>query len=599
MLRPDFQILGNHEYPPRQHRRGTVAAMYMGRLELTWTNKNLTLLAHESRTYEWVDPADYRVREARLLHDVTTVGTTVADSKRARDNLLIRGDALHALNALATIPEFSREYLGKVSLCYIDPPFNTGQAFPGFYDDALEHSVWLTMMRDRLLQIREFLAHDGSVWVHLDDTESHQARCVLDEVFGADNFITTVIWNKADSPRNSARHFSVDQDYIHVYAKNAATWRPVRLPRTEAADASYRNPDNDPRGPWTPGDPFANKYYSLGQYEVTGPTGNTFGPPLGRYWRISKKKFEELDRDGRIYWRGGGDARPRIKRFLSEVSDLVPRTIWDHIDVGSNGDSSREMRRLFPGAAVFATPKPEKLLHRVLSIATRPGDIVLDCYAGSGTTAAVAHKMGRRWVTCEWSADTVANFALPRLVKVADGSDKGGITEMVGWLGGGGFRLLDVGPSMFDVVDDRVFLADWATDNSLSEAVAAQLGYAYELDGPFSGRKGNTRLAVVDGLVNRAVIELLIDKMADGESLLVCGTAVDPECRQVLRKLRPGSFAKRVPASILDDYRLRRSERLAMGAALDWAEASKAIEGNIETIRDNPTAIKDVRGVPR
>ncbi len=280
-----------------------MAATYAGRLELTWTNKHLTLLAHENQTYEWVDPADYRVSEVRLLHDVAKVGHTATDSRRAGDNLLIRGDALHALNALSSIPEFAREYLGRVRLCYIDPPFNTGQAFPGFYDDALEHSVWLTMLRDRLVQIRDFLAADGSVWVHLDDTESHRARCVLDEVFGADNFITTVIWQKADSPRNSARHFSVDQDYIHVYAKDASVWRPVRLPRTEAADASYRNPDNDPRGPWTPGDPFANKYYSLGQYEVTGPTGNVFGPPPGRYWRVSQEKFEELDRDGRIYWR--------------------------------------------------------------------------------------------------------------------------------------------------------------------------------------------------------------------------------------------------------------------------------------------------------
>ncbi len=268
----------------------------------------------------------------------------------------------------------------------------------------------------------------------------------------------------------------------------------------------------------------------------------------------------------------------------------MPRTIWDYTDVGSSGDSSREIRKLFPGVPVFATPKPERLMHRILSIATRPGDIVLDCYAGSGTTAAVAHKMDRRWVTSEWSADILATFAVPRLTKIAEGSDQGGVTDTAGWSGGGGFRVLDVGPSMFDVVDDRVYLAEWATDGALSEAVAAQFGYEYEPDGPFSGRKGRTRLAVVDGLVNKAVIELLVDKLSDEEKLLVCGTAMDPDCRQVLRELRPGSFVKRVPASILDDYRLRRRERLAMAAALDWSEARNAMEADAAPAEDTTDA---------
>lgn len=369
-----------------------------GRLELTWTNKRLRLLADDEGGYSWVEPADFRVAEVRLLHEAACV----AKPDRGTPNLLMRGDALHALTSLIELPEYRRRYVAQVKLCYLDPPFNTGQAFQQ-YDDALEHSVWLTMMRDRLVQIRDLLSDDGSVWVHLDDTEQAYCRVLMDEVFGRQNFVATIVWKKADSPRNSARHFSTDQDYILVFAKNAENWRPNRLPRTGETDAAYKNPDDDPRGPWVPGDPFANKPYALGLYEVTGPTGNRFGPPPGRYWRVSEETFLELDRTGQVYWRGGGDARPRIKRYLSEVGELVPRTFWDYMEVGSSGTSSREARKLLPDVPVFATPKPEALLERVLTIGSNPGDIVLDCFAGSGTTAAVAQKMDRRWVTVERS----------------------------------------------------------------------------------------------------------------------------------------------------------------------------------------------------
>lgn len=218
---------------------------YTGRLELTWTNKDRTLLAHEDQTYEWVDPADYRVSEVRLLHDVARVGDVAPDRKRASDNLLIRGDALHALNALTSIPEFAREYAGKVKLVYIDPPFNTGQAFVQ-YDDALEHSVWLTMLRDRLVQIRDLLASDGSVWVHLDDAEVHRCRLVLDEIFGPDNFIASVVWQKLHARNNSAQHFSADHDWILVYAKSRPFWSrnrwgaPTRATQTSGTPTTTR-----------------------------------------------------------------------------------------------------------------------------------------------------------------------------------------------------------------------------------------------------------------------------------------------------------------------------------------------------------------------
>jgi adenine-specific DNA-methyltransferase len=548
---------------------------YQGRLELTWTNKPLRLLAHEDGRYEWVSPSDYRVAEVRLLDDLTTVGEV--NRARAGDNLLIRGDALNALRSLARLPEFAHEYLGRVKLAYLDPPFNTQQSFL-HYDDALEHSVWLTMMRDRLLQIRDLLSPDGSVWVHLDDSEVHRARCVLDEVFGLGNFVATVIWEKADSPRNSARQLSTDHDYIVIYSREPE-WSPQRLPRTDAANSIYSNRDGDPRGPWLPGDPYANKPYSRGLYEVIGPSGRTFKPPPGRFWRVSEERLRELDADGRVWWGPKGAARPSIKRYLEEVADLVPRTLWTRDEVGSNRTSKNELRALFPGAPSFATPKPEALMHRILQIGTAPGDIVLDCFVGSGTTAAVAHKMSRRWVAVEREASSIATYAVPRLSKVVGGEDAGGVTEVTDWKGGGGFRLLNVAPSMFEADTGLVFLGDWMTNGKLAEATAAQLGYAYEVVPPFSGRKGRTRLAVIDGVVNEAVVRIIVSALGHGERVVVCGTGIDTDARPVLRELRPGSTLRKIPAALLDEYRSSRQLRLDMaqvGAPVEATDGQTA-----------------------
>ncbi len=543
---------------------------YDGRLELTWTNKDLRLLAHEDGSYEWLSPADYRVAEVRLLHDAAAVGGV--GRTRAADNLLIRGDALNALTSLSLLPEFAAQYLGKVRLAYLDPPFNTQQSFL-HYDDALEHSVWLTMMRDRLAQVKGLLSSDGSVWVHCDDSEQHRLRVLMDELFGADCFVATVIWEKADSPRNSARQFSTDQDYIVVYAASPE-WTPERLPRTEESDAIYSNPDDDPAGPWLPSDPFANKPYSKGLYEIVGPTGRTFKPPPGRYWRISEESFRRLDAEGRIWWGPTGGARPSVKRYLSEVADLVPRTLWSRSVVGSNRTSKNEMRALFAGEASFASPKPEALLQRVIQIATRPGEVVLDCFLGSGTTAAVAHKMGRRWVGIERSAETMRTFAQPRLERVVQGTDPGGVTEATAWKGGGGFRVLEVAPSMFEADGGLVFLADWMTNGALAEATAAQLGFAYEDEPPFSGRKGRTRLAVVDGVANESVVRILHGALPEGERVVVCGTGIDTDARTVLRELRPGSTLRKIPAALLDEYRSAR--QLSLLTADDGPAAPSA-----------------------
>jgi adenine-specific DNA-methyltransferase len=520
-----------------------------GRLELTWANKDRRLLAHDDVTYEWVDPVDWRVSEVRLLDGVGTYG------EQPDDNLLIQGDALHALTALSSVPEYAERYLGKVRLVYIDPPFNTGQTFQQ-YEDNVEHSVWLTMLRDRLEQVQRLLSPHGSVWLHCDDSEQHRARCVLDEVFGADAFLATVLWQKRYS-RDSRPAIGQVHDFIHVYSPAGADWKfhRNRLPRGE--DKQYRNPNNDPGGPWRVLPMTAQGYRPNQMYEITTPTGVVHTPPKGRCWSVVRETYEKLLAEGKIYFGQSGDAQPGVIRYLSEADGLVPWTWWTAEEVGHNDEAKKEMLRLFREEEAFDTPKPERLIERVVQIGSNPGELVLDCFAGSGTTAAVAHKMGRHWVTVELMEDTVDSFVRPRLRKVVDGEDPGGITEAVSWNGGGGFSEARVAPSMFENVDGTVVLSDWVTSGQLAEAVAAQLKFAFEPDGPFAGRKGRTRLAVLDGMLTMAVADHLLEQLGERENLVIVAMTLEEGVADHLRKERPGSRARKVPRD------LARSGKLA------------------------------------
>ena len=433
------------------------------KLELTWIGKDKR---------PRLEPRIF-LEDKSLSYQSAKVMTNEEGEANAafNDNLLIHGDNLLALKAL------EHQYAGKVKCIFIDPPYNTGSAF-AHYDDGLEHSMWLSMMRVRLELLRKLMTDDGSIWITIDDNEAHYLKVMCDEIFGRENYVTSVVWEKADSPRNSARQFSSDHDYMLIYSKNPS-WRPYKLPRTDEANSIYTNPDADPRGPWLPGDPYANKPYSKGLYSVTGPTGRVFSPPPGRYWRISEDKLRELDDDGRVWWGPNGSARPSIKRYLSEVSELVPRTIWSKEDVGSNRTSKNEMRKLFPGDASFDTPKPEALLQRVIHIATKPGDIILDSFAGSGTTGAVAHKMGRRWIMVELG-EHCHTHVVPRLQKVINGEDQGGITKAVNWQGGGGFHYLRLAPSLLKKDD----WGNWVINKEynaemLAEAMCKHMGFTY------------------------------------------------------------------------------------------------------------------------
>lgn len=379
-----------------------------------------------------------------LLQQEAAYGDT---SGAHSDNLLIQGDNLLALKALMPV------YAGRIKCIFIDPPYNTQSAFE-HYDDKLEHSQWLSMMYPRLVLLRELLSEDGSIWVTLDDNEAHYCKVLMDEVFGRRNFVASVIWRKNYAPKSSAQHFSVDHDYVHVFAKCKDRWIPNPMPRSAAQDKVYKNPDNDPRGPWRPDNLTARNPYSLGLYGLVTPGGREIGgPPKGRYWAISKDKMQALDEDNRIWWGKDGKNIPALKRFLAEVKQgRVPQTYWPWEEVGHTQDAKKESVQLFDDS-VFGTPKPERLMQRILQIASDPGDLLLDSFLGSGTTAATAHKMNRRYIGIEMG-EHARTHCVPRLEKVIAG-EQGGISESVNWQGGGGFRFCSLGETAFDA-DGRI-----------------------------------------------------------------------------------------------------------------------------------------------
>lgn len=371
----------------------------------------------------------------RLLEHVETYGAPKSQ------NMLIQGDNLDALKALLPY------YAGKVKCIYIDPPYNTKSAFE-HYDDNLEHSKWLAMMYPRLEILRELLHEEGSIWVNLDDHEAHYLKVIMDEVFGRKNFVTNIVWQKKFSPQNDAKWLSDNHDHILLYAKNKDIWRPNLLPRSEDMDKRYKNPDNDPRGAWMSSDFSRKALVAHTVYDITIPSGRVISPPEGRSWLKSQNDFEILVSENKIWFGVDGNSVPRVKRFLNEVKDgLTSLTVWLHSDVGHNQDAKQEIKALNT-TSIFDTPKPERLIQRILQLATNPNDIVLDSFLGSGTTAAVAHKMGRQYIGIE-IGEHAKTHCIPRLQKVIDG-EKGGISNSLNWQGGGGFRFYRLGDPIFE-----------------------------------------------------------------------------------------------------------------------------------------------------
>jgi adenine-specific DNA-methyltransferase len=482
------------------------------KLELTWIGKSVRpkleprILLHDpSRSYH----AKHRVSESDIF-----------------DNQLIYGDNLLALKAL------EQEFAGKVKCIFIDPPYNTGAAFT-HYDDGLEHSIWLGLMRDRLEVIRRLLSEDGSLWITIDDNECHYLKVLCDEVFGRSSFVATFAWEK-DKGRRNDTDISSAHDHILLYAKDRNLWRKVRnpLPRTEAQTARYRNTDNDPNGPWLQGDNGTAKSGSeSARFPITLPSGRVVTPPKGNFWRFSVDNFEQARREGRVYFGKDGDGLPIIKRYLSEVQDgVVPRTWWPAEDAGSNQSAKRDhLRKLLPDIEPFATPKPEELLKLILQISTNAGDLVLDSFAGSGTTGAVAQKMGRRWIIVELE-DTCHTHIIPRLKKVIDGEDKGGITETVDWKGGGGFRYYRLAPSLLQ--QDR--WGNWVINKEynaemLAAAICKLERFTYAPNDAHYWQHGYSTetdfIYVTTQVLNADQLQALSDEVGEGRSLLVCCTA--------------------------------------------------------------------------
>jgi len=358
---------------------------------------------------------------------------------RAGHSLLVRSDASYVLSALGGFEAVAR-------LVLIDPPYNRRTKFH-HYDDSQHRATWLSDLREHCSALRDLLADDGSLWMHIDDAEMAAARGMLDEVFGSDNFIATVVWQKSVS-RDNRMPVSTTHEYVLAFAKNKRTWAAKRhkLPATAQQLARYTNPDCDPRGPWMSGDLTAKAgpgRRAAQFYEIVTPSGRRVAPSPGTAWRFTRERFDELLADGRIDF-GTGNKMPRLKRFLSEVdAGLVPDTWWSGDVVGTTDSAKRHLKSLFPGLVPFETPKPEEIAGRILHIATDPGDLVVDVYGGSGTTAAVALKMGRRFLTSEREQRTFEEFTRPRLNLVVAGDDPGGITSHLSWRGGGEFTVLE------------------------------------------------------------------------------------------------------------------------------------------------------------
>ena len=365
----------------------------------------------------------------------------LSEKARLHDNLIVHGDNLAALKSL--LPT----YHGKVKCVYIDPPYNTGNEGWAYNDnvnsplmrdwlgrvvdrdDLTRHDKWCCMMMPRLKLLRELLREDGSIFVSIDDNEVHHLRSLMDEVFGEENFLATAIWQKVFSPKNTAKYFSDDHDYVMAYARRIEAWRPNLIARGERAVKRYKNPDDDPRGAWASSDLTARNFYSQGTYEVTSPSGKKFKPSVGNYFRVSPERFAKLDEDGRVWWGKSGNNMPRLKRFLTEVKKgVVPQTLWLHTDVGNTQEAKKELVSTLQferSEDVFNTVKPSRLVRRILQIATDSDSIVLDSFAGSGTTAHAVLAQNqedggnRRFilVECEDYADNITAERVRRVIK--------------------------------------------------------------------------------------------------------------------------------------------------------------------------------------
>ena len=500
------------------------------RLELTWIGKG-------------EEPA---VEPRILLHDADKdYGDPSAE------NMLIHGDNLLALKAL------EQEYAGQVKCIYIDPPYNTGSAFEQ-YDDNLEHSIWLNLMYARLKCFKNLLHETGTIWISLDDNEAHYLKIACDEVFGRKNFIADVAWEKSDSPRMDAKLFSSRYDHTLVYAKNIDSVE-INQVRTTETPEHYNKVDTDGRryylkplramGKNDAREARPNLYYAM-----IAPDGTEVFPVRtdgsDGNWRWSKVKVE--DNPQLIEWVAGKNGwSPYYKIYADEHSTRPPETLWSFQDAGSNRTSKQEIKALFQDEKSFDTPKPEKLIERILTISTKEKDLVLDSFLGSGTTAAVAHKMGRRYIGIELG-DHCYTHCKPRLDKVIDG-EQGGISKSVNWQGGGGYKFYELAPTLIvkDKYGNPVF-SDKYNSEMLVVAVSKINGYRYAPDKEIFWKQGvsqgSSYIFVTTEYFTAALLDGIAQEVGELERLLICAPAFDVGLNQRYENIT----VRKIPQSVLD-----------------------------------------------
>lgn len=472
----------------------------------------------------WIGKDEEPQLEPRILIEDPT--KSFGDPKA--ENMLIHGDNLLALKAL------EQNYSGIIKCICIDPPYNTGSAFE-HYDDGIEHSLWLSLMNDRIKLIHKLLSKNGTLWIAIDDNEAHYLKVLCDEIFGRTCFVTTIVWRSTDNSNNDSKQFSNDHNMILVFAKDSE-WKSKRLPSKEKQQSHFKNPDNDPRGSYFDGNPISSPAYRENLvYDLVTPEGKIIKPPANG-WRWSKETMQEKMSTCEIRFSKNGIKR---RTYLADQNGLPPSNLWaDLEETGHNRQAKYEQKKLFPAwtkAEWFATPKPEKLIKTILQICTDENDIVLDSFLGSGTTAAVAHKMNRKWIGIELG-EHATTHCLPRLKQVVSGSDKGGITEAVNWKSGGGFKFYTLAPSLIqkDKYGNDIINPTYNA-NMLAAAMAKQEGFRYTPHESIYWKQGHSSekdfIFTTTQFITLEMIDSLAEEIQPNESLLICCKGFKSECK--------------------------------------------------------------------
>ena len=531
------------------------------KLELTWIGKEnqprlepRILIEDPERSYPPTKipttPNPSLTKEGSLNKNISSSPPILGGDKGVVNNysgnMLIYGDNLLALKAL------EQDFSGQIKCACVDPPYNTGNAFEQ-YDDGVEHSLWLSLIKPRIEIIHKLLREDGTLWISIDDNEGHYLKVLCDEIFGRQCFVATVIWRSTDNSNNDAKQFSVDHNMILVYSKSPE-WRSKRLAAKESQTLHFKNPDNDPKGAWFDGNPISSPAYRANLcYELKSPQGHIIKPPKNG-WRWGKETMKEKIDSGEVRFTEDGKGIRR-RTYLADQKGLPPSTLWADLEItGHNRQAKYEQKKLFPGSEKedwFPTPKPEKLIKYIFDIATDEGDIVLDSFLGSGTTAAVAQKMKRRWIGIELG-EHAHTHCLPRLRKVVDGTDQGGISKAVNWQGGGGFKYYYLAPSLLKqdkydnwIIDERY------NANMLAAAMAKHEGFKYSPDEHIYWKQGkSTEKDYIFTTTNFITVEFLdkiYEEMQPDESLLICCKSFSKACGNRY----PNITVKKIPNLLL------------------------------------------------